>query len=115
MYRLLFIAALLLCGAAAHADGWDVWKEKAAAFLGDAEAQYSLGLRYADGEGVPEDDAEAIKWIRKAAMQEHANAQTKLGRMYATGEGVPEDDAEAVEWYRKAAMQGHADAQNKLG
>jgi len=29
---------------------------------GDADAQYILGLMYANGEGVPENDAEAVKW-----------------------------------------------------
>ena len=39
---------------------------------GDAEAQFSLGFRYGEGEGVPEDRQEALKWWRKAAEQGHA-------------------------------------------
>ncbi len=35
--------------------------------LGDAVAQYSLGLMYYHGRGVPQDYAEAAKWYRKAA------------------------------------------------
>jgi uncharacterized protein len=35
-------------------------------------AQYNLGVMYAIGQGVPEDDAEAVKWYRKAAEQGHA-------------------------------------------
>ena len=34
---------------------------------GHAGAQYNLGLMYADGRGVPEDDAEAAGWLRLAA------------------------------------------------
>ncbi len=34
---------------------------------------------YDNGEGIPEDDAEAVKWYRKAADQGLANAQTILG------------------------------------
>ena len=70
-----------------------------------------------DGQGVGayKNNAEAIKWFRKAAMQGYAKAQYNLGVMYANGEGVPEDDAEAANWYRKAAMQGQADAQYSLG
>ena len=30
-------------------------------------------------EGVPEDDAEAVRWYRKAAEQGHAGAQYNLG------------------------------------
>ena len=78
---------------------------------GDADTQFLLGLRYANGEGVPENDAEAVKWYRLAAEQGHANAQYFLGAMYANGEGVPENDAEAVKWFRLAAEQGHAGAQ----
>ena len=35
---------------------------------GNASAQYNLGFMYANGEGVPEDDAEAVKWYRLAAL-----------------------------------------------
>jgi len=65
------------------------------------------------GSGVPEDDAEAVKWWKKAAEQGHALAQYDLGAMYAKGEGVPQDHKEAVKWYRKSAEQGYADAQSK--
>ena len=68
-----------------------------------------------DGKGVPKDDAEAVKWYRKAADQGDAIAQFNLGWMYDEGRGVSKDDAEAVRWYRKAADQGHALAQFNLG
>ena len=86
-----------------------------AAEQGDSWAQYNLGVKYDNGEGVPEDDAMAVHWRRKAAEQEDAQVQYNLGFMYDNGEGVPEDDALAVHWYRKAAEQGDADAQTKLG
>ena len=82
---------------------------------GEADAQVTLGRRYATGEGVPQDDAEAIAWFRKAAEQGHAEAQAVLGAMYEIGRDVPQNDAEAVSWYRNAAEQGHAWAQGKLG
>jgi TPR repeat protein len=83
---------------------------------GVAYAQYNLGLIYFKGEGVPKNDAEAVKWFRKAADQGHATAQFNQGLMYASGiGGVPENDAEAVKWFRKAADQGHAKAQFNLG
>ena len=59
-----------------------------------------------NGQGVPQDYAEAVKWYRKAADQGYAAAQTNLGLMYAHGQGVPQDYVEAVKWYRKAADQG---------
>ena len=65
---------------------------------------------YDNGNGVPEDDAEAVRWYRLAAEQRLAAAQFNLGLMYEHGNGVREDDAEAVRWYRLAAEQGHAAA-----
>ena len=73
---------------------------------GDARAQFNLGLMYLNGDGVPEDDAEAVKWYRKAAEQGYAAAQDNLGGMYVKGEGVPQYDAAAVKWYRKAGRAG---------
>ena len=35
---------------------------------GNACAQNSLGFMYHTGRGVPEDDAEAVKWFRLAAI-----------------------------------------------
>jgi hypothetical protein len=81
---------------------------------GDAVAQFNLGVMYAQGRGVPQDDAEAVRWYRKAADQGHPTAQNNLGMMYQEGHGVPRDDAEAVRWYRKAAERGHAIAQANL-
>ena len=88
---------------------------KADAEKGDATAQGNLGVMYAKGNGVAKDEAEAVKWFRKAADQGDASAQNHLGEMYANGEGVAKDEAEAVKWYRKAADQGHASAQSNLG
>jgi TPR repeat protein len=43
---------------------------------GDASAQFNLGLMYDNGEGVPENDIEAVKWYRLAAQQGYAKAQS---------------------------------------
>ena len=82
---------------------------------GDAGAQFNLGVRYANGQGVAKDEVEAVKWYRKAADQGDADAQSNLGWMYDNGQGVAKDEVEAVKWYRKAADQGHAFAQYNLG
>ena len=82
---------------------------------GNAKAQYNLGLMYRKGQGVPQDDAEAVEWWRKAAEQGNAGAQNNLGVMYRNGHSVPQDYAEAVGWWRKAAEKGYATAQHKLG
>ena len=48
---------------------------------GHAGAQTMLGSMYGEGQGVPQDDQEALKWYRKAAEQGHAGAQVNLGVM----------------------------------
>ena len=42
---------------------------KKGAEQGDAVAQFNLGVSYANGDGVPENDAEAVRWYRMAAEQ----------------------------------------------
>jgi uncharacterized protein len=83
--------------------------------IGNAMAQFSLGMLYAKGQGVPQDDKEAVKWFRLAADQGRADAQNNLGAMYENGQGVPQDDKEAVKWFRLAADQGYAYAQFNIG
>ena len=82
---------------------------------GDASAQINLGVMYATGLGVPQDDAEAVRWFRLAAEQGHATGQYNLGFRYNAGQGVPQDDAESARWFRLAAEQGDASAQSALG
>jgi TPR repeat protein len=89
---------------------------------GDAFYQTGLGIMYLEGDGVPKNDAEAVKWFRMAAEQGDAGsrfgvvtAQFYLGIMYVNGWGVPQDFPEAVKWYRMAAEQGHALSQYALG
>ena len=52
---------------------------KEAAINGDASAQCSLGVCYCNGEGVPQDYAEAAKWFTKSAMQKVRHAGRCLG------------------------------------
>lgn len=82
---------------------------------GNVEAQFAVGNLYAEGLGVPEDDAKAMRWFRKGVDQGNAHAQYLLAIVYQNGNGIPQDDAEAVKWCHKAAEQGYADAQGNLG
>lgn len=82
---------------------------------GDPDAQYKLGVMYADGQGVVKNEHTAVQWYQKAADQGFAAAQYKLGVMYANGLGVVKNERTAVEWYQKAADQGFANAQYNLG
>ena len=60
---------LLLTGLAGSSHGQDFEEIKRLAGQGVAEAQNSLGVMYDNGRGVPESDAEAVKWFRLAAEQ----------------------------------------------
>jgi len=69
-------------------------------------------VKYDRGEGVPEDNAEAVRWYRLAAEQRDADAQHNLGLLYAKGEGVPEDMVFAYMWFNLSAAQGNETAQS---
>ena len=55
---------------------------RAGADKGDAEARYELGRAFFSGAlGVAKDEAEAVKWFRKAAEQNLTDAQFQSGRL----------------------------------
>lgn len=70
---------------------------------GYAWAQFNLGLMYAEGFGVPQNNTEAVKWYRLAAEQGEGRAQNNLGFMYLKGRGVPEDYVKAYMWFSLSA------------
>jgi TPR repeat protein len=61
---------------------------------------------YANGQGVPQDYAEAVKWFRLAAERGDANAQYALGLMYERGHGVSQDYILTHMWFDLSAAQG---------
>jgi uncharacterized protein len=77
---------------------------------GDARAQFSLGLSYENGDGVPRDYTKAREWYEKAAAQGDAKAQLYLGLQFSFGQGVPMDVVQAYMWYSLAAGNGNAHA-----
>src|SRR5580658_452979 len=82
---------------------------------GNAEAQFSMGLKFASGRLAALDYTKAAHWYLQAANQNHALAQFNLGLMFAGGQGVAQDDAQSVRWMQMAARQGDAGAQHHLG
>jgi putative methionine-R-sulfoxide reductase with GAF domain len=65
---------------------------------GDAAAQFAVGARYATGEDVPQDYAQAVRWFSLAAAQGHVVSQATLGAYYWAGRGVPQDLVKAYFW-----------------
>ena len=82
--------------------------------VGDSTAQYEMALRYADGEGVPQNYRDAMAWFAKAAANGNDNAQWKLGLGYIKGIGVPHDARKAAVWFKRAANHGQIRAQSAL-
>jgi TPR repeat protein len=80
----------------------------------DSIAQYEMALRYAGGEGVPQNYRDAMAWFAKAAANGNDNAQWKLGLGYIKGIGVPHDERKAVVWFKRAANNGDIRAQGAL-
>ena len=88
------VGALLFSAGSAWADWDDNWAAyergdyatalrewRPLAEQSDAGAQNDLGVMYDTGWGIPENDAEAVKWYRKAAERGHAQAQYDVGVM----------------------------------
>lgn len=47
----------------------------------DIDASYKLGLAYANGDGVEQDEEEARKWLRLSADQGHEPSKQLLERL----------------------------------
>ncbi len=73
---------------------------------GDPAAQYALGLRYASGDGVKQDEKEAASWFIKAAENGNVKAQATLGTRYWGGRGVPASLGQAYFWTVLARAAG---------
>jgi hypothetical protein len=82
---------------------------------GDAEAQFQMGVRCHNGEGVPQDDAQAMQWFLRAAEQGHVDAQSHLGAYYWAGRGVPTPDlSKAYLWSAIALAEGDENSKARL-
>jgi TPR repeat protein len=71
-----------------------------------AEAQYQLGLAYESGDGIGQDDFQAVRWLRAAAEQNYPPAALDLGWMLANGYGVSKDLDQAYFWFVRATALG---------
>lgn len=82
---------------------------------GNVEAMFCVGQMYANGFGVPMDDALALKWYGMAAGEGHPEALYRLAVMHANGWGVAMNDVPAAGFYRLAAGFGYVPAQAAMG
>ncbi|MDH5547193.1 MAG: sel1 repeat family protein [Gammaproteobacteria bacterium] len=72
-----------------------------------SSAQLNIARALDKGTGVPENEAEMVRWYISAARQGNADAQFNLGVLYMQGRGVNRDTQEGLRWFNAAASQGH--------
>lgn len=77
----------------------------------DAMSNYAILLRHRGG---AEDEAEAVRWFRRAAEAGEKTAMMMLGWHYQNGRSVSQDTAQAIRWYRRAAELGNAQGALRL-
>lgn len=87
---------------------------RASAAKGDAGAAFEIGLRYAEGRGVPANMEEAAKWYERASKGGIVPATFRLGALYEKGQGVKKDIDAARRYYIQAAELGSAKAMHNL-
>ena len=84
-------------------------------YEGDRDAQFKVGVLFANDQFGPPDYEQAAYWYRQAARQGHPLAQYNLGHQFLTGNGVKRDEEAAMQWWLKAAEQEHELAQFNVG
>ncbi|MEY6434059.1 sel1 repeat family protein [Thioalkalicoccus limnaeus] len=71
-----------------------------AALCGEADAQFAMGLIYAEGRGVPEDLAQAHYWLSLAVAQGDKEAERLRARV---GARMTDDEYAAAKRLREGA------------
>lgn len=126
--------AHMYCSSKNYKEAEEVLKK--AVQLSSAEAMYRLGMMYKDGnDQMPVDDADAAKFLRKAAEHgweeawrplaecyrhladaDNEDAMFELGRMhYYQKYGGTQDYPCAAKWFAQAADRGHVKAMGYMG
>ncbi|MBQ9725698.1 MAG: sel1 repeat family protein, partial [Neisseriaceae bacterium] len=70
------------------------------------ESCFNLGVSYHNGQGVRQNDYQAIKLWEKACNNGYALGCFNLGSSYYYGQGTPKDFSIAKEYYGKACDLG---------
>ncbi|MCU7837219.1 MAG: sel1 repeat family protein [gamma proteobacterium symbiont of Taylorina sp.] len=76
----------------------------------NANAQFALATLYFDGNGMMQDNSQALTWFRKAAENNHNQAQYNLGIMLANGMSIEADLVEAYAWLKISKNNGYSPA-----
>ena len=76
----------------------------------DPKSMTLLGELYANGLGVPRDDAKAAEWYKLAAGRGDPNAMFALAMFRLEGRAGPRDREKSAKWLAAAAKLGHPTA-----
>lgn len=82
-----------------------------AAERGDPSAQYHLGKLLLQGNEIPKDAKDAVRWLMESAEQGNQYAQYALGKIYLLGKDSSKDFGTARMWFQRSADQGNQYAQ----
>jgi localization factor PodJL len=89
-------------------------KLRSAAVAGDGAAAYEVGVRFAEGRGVPVSLEEAARWFERAANKGVTPAQFRYASLLEKGQGVKKDLVQARRLYLAAATKGSGKAMHNL-
>ena len=87
---------------------------KAASDTGNSDAQVNLGYLHARGQGVAQNQQEALRLYLLSAKQGNAEGMNAVGFKYRYGTGVQIDLPRAVHWFCRAAVSGDPRGLNNL-
>ena len=90
------------------------WFKRCSDMYDHPQAQYELGVAFYTGEGVPEDEEEAVRLFQLAAEQNHPSSCYMLGDCLLDGVGVEQDRSAALEWLVRSAELGHRGARSRV-
>ena len=84
----------------------DITTVKTLAANNDAFAQIDLGVAYMMGEGVDQDEQQAVYWFHRAASQGNSEGMSNLGMCFLLGKGVQKDISAALFMLESAYLLG---------
>jgi hypothetical protein len=81
------------------------------AIAGNPSGQINLGVCLCVGRGLRRDDAEALRWFKRALRQNDLSAPSNIASVYRDRG----DNRRAVFWYQRAVAAGDGDALVEVG